>query len=56
MLHKIIRMAAERIAKERKYRNTVWELQSLSDRSLKDLGLTRSDIQFVAAKNAGFGK
>ena len=56
MLHKIIRMAAEKIAKQKKYRNTVWELSSLSDRSLKDLGLTRSDIHFVAAKSAGISK
>ena len=34
------------------YHNTVWELSSLSDRDLKDLGISRSDIHRVAAESA----
>lgn len=56
MLHKIIRMAAEKIAQQRKYHNTVWELSSLTDRDLKDLGIRRGDIEFIAAKSAGLVK
>ena len=34
----------------RDYRNTVSELNRLSTRELSDLGITRSDIPFVARK------
>lgn len=34
----------------RRYRDTVNELSRLSNRELNDLGLTRGDIQIVAAK------
>jgi uncharacterized protein YjiS (DUF1127 family) len=34
----------------RRYRNTVNELSRLSTRELKDLGIQRSDIPFVARK------
>lgn len=33
------------------YQNTVWELSSLTDRDLKDLGISRSDIHRVAAES-----
>jgi uncharacterized protein YjiS (DUF1127 family) len=56
MLQKIIRMAAESIAKKKKYQITVWELSRLTDRDLSDLGISRSDIQFIAAKHAGLVK
>ena len=56
MLHKIIRMAAEKIAKQNNYKKTIWELSTLSDRELKDIGIRRGDIEFIAAKSAGFNK
>ncbi len=34
----------------RRYRDTVNELSRLSTRELSDLGITRSDIPFVARK------
>jgi uncharacterized protein YjiS (DUF1127 family) len=34
----------------RRYRDTVNELSRLSNRELNDLGITRGDIQIVAAK------
>jgi len=34
----------------REYRSTVSELSRLSNRELSDLGITRSDIPFVARK------
>ncbi len=34
----------------RRYRNTVHELNRLSTRELNDLGISRSDIPFVARK------
>lgn len=34
----------------RRYRDTVSELNRLSNRELSDLGISRSDIQFVARK------
>lgn len=32
----------------RKYRETVSELSSMSDRQLSDIGITRGDIPFVS--------
>lgn len=37
-----------RVRKWRKYRASVRELSRLSDRELSDLGIGRSDIEFVA--------
>jgi len=34
----------------REYRSTISELSRLSNRELSDLGITRSDIPFVARK------
>lgn len=56
MLTKIIRMAAEHIVKQKKYQDTIWELSNLSDRDLKDIGVRRHEIEFIAAKNAGLVK
>lgn len=56
MLHKVIRMAAEKIAKQKKYQDTIWELSQLSDRDLKDIGIRRHEIEFIAAKNSGLVK
>lgn len=36
---------------QKSYQNTVWELSSLTDRDLKDLGISRSDIHRVAAES-----
>jgi uncharacterized protein YjiS (DUF1127 family) len=35
----------------RRYRETVTELERLSNRELNDLGIARSDIPFVARKS-----
>ncbi len=35
----------------RRYRETVSELDRLSNRELADLGMTRSDIPFIARKS-----
>lgn len=56
MLHKIIRMAAEKIAKKNLYKKTIWELNNLSDHDLRDIGIRRGEIEFVAAKSAGLIK
>jgi len=56
MLHKIIRMAAEKIAKQNTFKRTMWELSTLSDRELKDIGIRRGDIEFIAKQNAGLAK
>ena len=56
MLTKIIRMTAEHIVKQKKYQDTIWELSNLSDRDLKDIGVRRHEIEFIAAKNAGLVK
>ena len=56
MLHKVIRMAAEKIAKQKRYQDTIWELSQLSDRDLKDIGIRRSELEFIAGKNSGLVK
>lgn len=33
-----------------RFYNTIYELQSLSDKDLEHLGLTRQEIVFIAAK------
>ncbi|MET0600258.1 MAG: DUF1127 domain-containing protein [Mesorhizobium sp.] len=35
----------------RRYRETITELERLSNRELNDLGIARSDIPFVARKS-----
>jgi uncharacterized protein YjiS (DUF1127 family) len=42
-----------RIRAYQRYRNTVRELQQLSDRELDDVGLSRADISDVARRYAG---
>ncbi len=37
----------------RSYRETVDELNRLSNRDLNDLGISRADITFIARKSAG---
>ncbi|MBV1703443.1 MAG: DUF1127 domain-containing protein [Hyphomicrobiales bacterium] len=43
-----IRNFATRLATWRRYRESVRELSQLSDRELADLGIARSDIEFIA--------
>ncbi len=45
--------AAERFSQYRVYRNTVNELNCLSDRELSDLGLNRSMIRRIALEACG---
>jgi len=44
-----------RLARHRKYRQTVAELAALSERELSDLGLSRADIRRVAREAATRG-
>ena len=48
----IIHAFVERVRRWAMYRNTVRELSVLSDRDLSDLGINRSDIEYVARKHA----
>ena len=45
-------MIAAKIRAYLRYRETVRELSRLTDRELDDLGLSRSDIQYVARTHA----
>ena len=38
------------------YRQTVYELGRLTSRDLQDLGINRSEIEFIARNSAGFGR
>jgi uncharacterized protein YjiS (DUF1127 family) len=49
-----IKFFAEKFAAWRRYRASVRELSQLTDRELHDLGLTRSEIEDVARRSAGF--
>lgn len=40
------------LAEQRRYRRTVAELSTLSDRELADIGITRGDVEFVARRSA----
>ena len=44
-------LIAAKIAAWRRYRDSVRELSRLSDRELSDLGIARSDIEFVARQS-----
>lgn len=38
--------------KEMEYRRTVYDLQNLTNRDLADLGISRSNIEFVARESS----
>lgn len=40
------------LAEQRRYRRTVAELSTLTDRELDDIGITRGDVEFVARRCA----
>lgn len=46
-----ISLIAAKITAWRRYRESVRELSRLSDRELSDLGISRSDIEFVARQS-----
>lgn len=48
----VLKRASVRLARFRVYRQTVAELESLSDRELADLGLARTSIRAVAREAA----
>lgn len=48
----IIAYLAAKITAWRRYRDSVRELSRLSDRELSDLGISRSEIEFVARQSA----
>ncbi len=48
-----LKSVTQKISQWRRYRQSVRELQLLSDRELADLGINRYDIEFVAKKSAG---
>lgn len=47
-------VAARRFAAWRDYRRTLAELQSLGDRDLRDLSLSRGELRHVARNATGF--
>lgn len=51
--HQILETLAERSEHRKMYRQTVSELQSLSDRELADFGFHRSEIPQIAKKSSG---
>jgi uncharacterized protein YjiS (DUF1127 family) len=46
----LITKTYETIRDAYRFYNTIYELQCLNDKQLEDLGLTRQEIVFVAAK------
>jgi len=52
MIFAFFKSVQEAISAYLKYRRTVYELSLLSGRDLRDLGIHRCDIEFVARKSA----
>ncbi len=53
---RFVNAAAERRAMRTSYRNTLAELQTLSNRELADLGLHRSELKRIAWESAHSAK
>ncbi len=51
-LGKPLQRLASWFAEQRRYRRTLAELSTLTDRELDDIGLTRGDLEFVARRSA----
>ena len=49
---KLFKKAQRALRARKTYLATVAELNSLSDRGLADIGINRSEIEFIARKNA----
>jgi uncharacterized protein YjiS (DUF1127 family) len=47
-----IKALAEKLHEWQRYRASLRELAQLSDRELRDIGLSRSEIAFIARKTA----
>lgn len=54
-IHQLIRQTKADLARRKVYRDTVFELSSLSDRDLNDLGIARSNIKTLALE-AAYGR
>ena len=52
MLITIISTVTRWIKKEMEYRKTVYELGRLTSRDLRDLGIARCDIEYIARKHS----
>ena len=52
MLITLIANVSKAIKRWNEYRTTVYELNRLTDRDLSDLGINRSDIEFIARKHS----
>jgi len=49
-MRRAISMVREEMMKYKAYRDTYNELAHLSDRELKDIGISRADIHYIALK------
>jgi len=47
LIHRFFKKLTETWAKRRAYRQTIADLRGLSDRELKDIGLSRSQIELM---------
>lgn len=56
MVTRFLNTAVERRTKHRTYRDTLAELQTLSNRELADLGLHRSELKRIAWESAHSAK
>jgi uncharacterized protein YjiS (DUF1127 family) len=45
-----LKMISEKVNARRRYREAVSELSKLSDHELSDIGISRSDIEYVARR------
>lgn len=52
IFHHLADQLGAAMARRRVYRRTVFELRSLSDRELRDLGIARADIRRLAIEAA----